>query len=447
MEEKMKPTILVIILAAAAILLFPVNTNRLSLDIEGALSRARENNTNYLISLEEVNRYKHKLRQNLGFLPNMTLQGTRNLDEKLMEIEMPPVYPGEPPQSLTIDFTKNYEFTFQIVQPIFTGGKILYPYKNARLDLKIAKEKSNNSEKDTVLQVKKTFFNILEMKELLKAHREALELAETNYRNINEKFNLGMASKYDLLRAELAVASVKPPLINVEKLLGLSLMNLKFITGIPPETELDIVGTLKYDYKSLEIAELINHALVDRSEIRQLRMEIQKVSNMLRIAYAQFLPDISIIASYSYRADFFKFKEKAWEDYYTINLGINFPIFSQYKRAAQVGELRVMKKIMNLNLTQLKEATQLEIQRLVMTMQEEYQNIRAGLKNIETAKEGLRIAELSYAEGLVTVLELNSSTNDLTKAKVNFFQAVYNYNISAAELEKITGIKIDGGDQ
>lgn len=443
----MKPTILVIILAAAGISLFPGENTGLTLDIEGALRMARENNKNYLISREEVNRYKHKLRQNLGFLPNVTLQGTRNLDEKLMEIQMPPVYPGGPPQSFTIDFTKNYEFTFQVVQPLFAGGKILYPYKNARLDLRIAGEKSDNAEKETTLQVKKTFFNILVMKELLKAHREALELAETNYRNINENYNLGMASKYDLLRAELAVASVKPPILNVEKLLELSLMNLKFMTGIPPETELDIVGTLTYDYRPLELAELVDHALTDRSEIRQMRMEMQKVSNLLRIAYGQFLPDISIIASYSYRADFFKLKGNAWEDYYTVNLGISFPIFTQYKRAAQVGELKVMRKILDLNYAQLKEATQLEIRRLVMTMQEEYQNIRAGLKNMETAKEGLRIAELSYAEGLVSILELNASTNDLTKAKVNFFQAVYNYNIAAAELEKITGIKIEGGDR
>jgi outer membrane protein TolC len=176
-------------------------------------------------------------------------------------------------------------------------------------------------------------------------------------------------------------------------------------------------------------------------------MQMKKTSNLLKMAYGQFLPDISIIASYSYRSDFFHFGKNNWDSYYTINLGISFPIFLGFKRSAQVGEMKVMKKILNLNYKQLKETTKLQIHELYMTIQQEYENIQAGLKNIETAEEGVRIAELTYHEGLISVLELNASTNDLTKAKVNFLQAVYNYNIAAAEIEKISGIKIDGGNE
>lgn len=442
----MKIFILMIVLIAPGLLLFPGDTVE-TMDIQNAVKRALENNKRLLISREEVNQYKYKLRQNLGFLPNVTLEGTKNLDEKLMQIEMPPPYPGAPPQVFSLDFTKNYEFTFQVAQPLFAGGKILYSYKNARLDLRIAREKNTNTQKDVVLQVKKVFFNILVMKELLKAHNDALRVAETNYRNINEKFELGMASKYDLLRAELAVASIKPNILNVQKLLNLSLLNLKFITGFPADTPIKVVGDLDYTRQPLETAGLVKHALTNRSEIRQMQMQIEKTTNLLRMSYGQFLPDISLIAAYSYRADFFNLKKNNWEDYYTVNLGIRFPIFQQLKRSARVGELNVMKKILNLNYRQLKEATELEVRKLVLTMEEEYQNIRTGLKNIETAKEGQRIAELTYNEGLISILELNTSTNDLTKAKVNFFQAVYNYNIAAAELEKISGVNIQNGGQ
>ncbi len=443
-EEELKIFILVIALTAAGTLPIEGDTP-VTLDIQNAIKRARENNKTLLISQEEIKQYKYKLRQNLGFLPNVTLEGSKNLDEKLMEIEMPPPFPGAPPQVFSIDFTKNYEFTLQVAQPLFAGGKILYSYKNARLDLRIAREKNKNTEKDVTLQVKKVFFNILVMKELLKAHNDALRAAETNYRNIKENLELGMASKYDLLRAELAVASVKPNILKVQKLMELSLLNLKFMTGFPADTPLEITGNLDYTKQPLEMAGLVEHALVNRSEIRQMQMEIQKASNLLRMAYGQFLPDVSLIAAYSYRADFFNLRKNNWEDYYTVNLGIRFPIFQQFKRAARVGEFKVMKKILNLNYRQLKEATELEVRKLVMTMEEEYQNIRAGLKNIETAKEGLRIAELTYNEGLISILELNTSTTDLTKAKVNFFQAVYNYNIAAAELEKISGVNLKNG--
>lgn len=420
---------------------------QIRLTMDKAIDLALKNNKNYLISREEVKQYKYRLRQNLGFLPDVTLEGSKNLDEKLMELEMPPAFPGAPPQVVTIDFTKNYEFTLQVVQPVFAGGKILFSYKNAKLDLDIAREKQENARADVILQVKKGFLNILVLKELLKAHNEALQLAETTYRNVNENYNLGMASKYDLLRAELAVASIKPALLNVQKLLRLAILNIKFMTGIPGTTKIETEGELSYSKQSLDLAHLIQKSLAHRFELHQLETEMKKTSNLLLMAYGSFLPNISLVAAYSYRSDYFRFGKDAWEDYYTINLGISFPIFNRMRRSAQVGELKVMKKILALNYDRLKDATKLEIEKLYLTLREEYQNIRAGLKNMETAEEGVRIAKLNYNEGLISILELNASLNELTKARVAFFQAVYNYNIAAAEIEKISGIKINGGGE
>lgn len=445
----MKKTLIIFILMAFTIL--PAaeperEPGKLELTIDKAIELALENNKNYLASKEGVKRYKHKLRQQLGFLPSVTLQGTRNVDEKLMEIEIPPFVPGAPPQKTTLDFTRKYEFTLQIVQPLFTGGKIWHNFKNAQLDLEIAKEKHKDAGKEITLMVKKVFFNILVMQELLNAHREALELAETNLRSVDERFKLGMASKYDLLRAELAAAAIKPDLLRIEKHLNLSLFNLKYMTGIPERTAIKIKGELTYTPHQIKEVEFIRQALTNASEVVQMKMQLKKADNLLKIAYGQFLPDISLVASYSYRADAFKFIEKNWENYYTINLAFQFPIFTGLKRSAEVGEIKVMKKILGLNFQQLNDALRLQIKDLCMTIGQEYENIQAGLKNIETAKEGVRIARLNYDEGLISILELNSSITELTRAKVQFLQAVYNYNIAAAQLEKISGMTIDRGD-
>lgn len=418
---------------------------KMDLTLEQAIELALKNNNNYLISQEEVKQYKYRLKQNLGFLPQVTVQGSKNLDEKLMVLEMPAMVPGGEPQRISLDFTKDYEFTLQIVQPVFTGGKIWHAYQNARWDLKISREKERNARDELILNVKKLYSNILVMQELLKAHQEALDLAENNHRNVKERFELGMVSQYDLLRAELNVSSIKPNILNVRKLLDLSLFNLKIMLALPENTEPVIRGELGYHPHQLEISELVQAALQNRSEIKQMEMEARKVNNLLKIAYAQFIPDFSIIASYSYRSDLFRLTKDNWEDFYTINLGISFPIFTGFKRSAQVGELKVMKKTLKMRSRELDDATRLQVQNLVLTMRQEYENIQTGEKNIETAEEGVRIAELNYQEGMISILELNVSYNELTKAKVTYLQAVYNYNIALAELEKIAGVQINGG--
>jgi outer membrane protein len=420
-------------------------TAPMDLTVEQAIKLALTNNPAYQVSQLEVKQYRYRLMQNFGFLPEVSLQGSKILDEKLMTIEIPPLYPGGEASSVSMRFTKNYAFSFQIVQPIFTGGKIFFNYKNAELDLRLAKEKENNSQADTILNVRKMFYNIQIMQELLKAHNEAFSLAESNYNNVKKSFDLGMVSQYDLLRAELAFSATRPDVLRVENLLETSLMGLKLMLGLPTTQEISLQGELGYQQLQLELVKLLQNSLKSRSELRQLQMQKQKIDNLLKITWAQYIPNFSLVASYSYQSDLFNFNKGNWDNYYNISLGVSFPIFTGLKRSAQVGEMNVLKKIMDLNVKQLSDATRLEVESGYRTISQEYENIQMGLKNMESAKEGVRIAELNYREGMITILELNSSYNELTRAKVNYLQALYNYNIAIAEIEKITGINLNGG--
>jgi outer membrane protein len=420
-------------------------TTPMDLTVDQAIKLALTNNPAYQVTQQEVRQYRYRLLQNFGFLPEVTLQGSKILDEKLMTIEIPPLYPGGEASSVSMRFTKNYAFSFQVVQPVFTGGKIYFNYKNAELDLRLAKEKEKNSRADTILNVRKMFYNIQILQELLQAHNEAFSLAESNFNNVKKSFDLGMVSKYDLLRSELAFSATRPDVLRVENLLETSILGLKLMLGLPGTQEIRLQGELGYKQLQLELVNLLQGSLKNRSELLQMQMQKQKIDNLLKITWAQYIPNFSLVASYSYQSDNFNFTKNNWDNYYNISMGVSFPIFTGLKRSAQVGEMRVLQKIMDLNVKQLSDANRLEIESKYRTINQEYENIQLGLKNVESAKEGVRIAELNYHEGMITILELNSSYNELTRAKVNYLQALYNYNIAIAELEKITGINLNGG--
>ncbi len=423
----------------------PAEQPTLELTLAQAVERALENSKTYQVSQLEVQGARQRLLGNLGFLPQVTLSGSKNLKEKLMTIVMPPFYPGGEEQSFSLDFTMNYEYSLTVVQPVFTGGKIGLNAKNAQLDVRIARERERDSRQETVLHARRAFYNIQVLGELLKAHQEALLLAENSQADIRHSFEQGMASQYDLLRAELAVRSARPAITQAETLLQVSWLGFKQLLGIPETQPVLLVGELGSDKVGLDLDGLIDRALAGRSEIVQLELARRKVVNLQKMAWAQFLPDFSIVASYNYRANRFSLRGRNWENYYTINLGVSWPIFTGLKRSAQVGEMHVARRIAELNLRQLQDATRLEIQAKYLTAKQEYENILLGQQNVETAREGVRIAELSYQEGVITQLELNSSHSELTRARVGYLQALYNYHIVLAELEKLAGIDLFGG--
>jgi outer membrane protein TolC len=52
----------------------------------------------------------------------------------------------------------------------------------------------------------------------------------------------------------------------------------------------------------------------------------------------------------------------------------------------------------------------------------------------------LRIAEINFAEGMITTLDVSSVQAALTQAKTNYSQALYDYVMSLAQLDKAMGV-------
>ncbi len=417
----------------------------IDLSLEKAIDLALNNDFSYRISRKQVDIYRQRLK-NIGFLPQVTLDGYKNLDEKLQILEIPS-FTGGDPQQVSLDFTKNYEFTLQILQPIFTGGKAYLGFRNSLIDLKSSKEQLAESREETILRVKKSFFNILVMQEYLKAQREARDLMEKNLQNVRQSFELGLVSQYDLLRAQLSASSIIPEVSRAQNQYEIAVLSLKNILQLPEDVEPKIIGKLSVPEFDSSLDKLLGMGLQNRFELRQIDFEKQKLANLLKIAYGQYLPSVSLVASYSYRSDFFNFHKGNWENNYSINLAVSFPIFPGLSRNAQVGELRVSRKIMDLNKQMLSSATRLEVENRYKTIKQEFDNINQAQKNLELAGEGVRIAELNYSEGMISILELNTSFNELTNARVALLQALFNCNINIAELEKLVGIQYRGGEK
>ena len=59
---------------------------------------------------------------------------------------------------------------------------------------------------------------------------------------------------------------------------------------------------------------------------------------------------------------------------------------------------------------------------------------------MEQAEESLRIADLNFAEGLITILDIGQAQTALTQARVNYSQALFNYVIALAEVDRVTGV-------
>jgi outer membrane protein TolC len=94
----------------------------------------------------------------------------------------------------------------------------------------------------------------------------------------------------------------------------------------------------------------------------------------------------------------------------------------------------------------LEEAVKLEVQQSVLNLRQARESLLSQERNIEEAQEAVRIAELNFAEGLATNLDVSSAQVALSQARTNHAQALYDYALALAELEKAAGVSQDKYD-
>ncbi len=419
---------------------FGHSEEKLVLTLEDCLSRALSQNPSYLAMTEREGGARAMVREAASrFLPSLNAQGTDILDKKVFVLEFPSLIPGQPPQRVPIDFSKTYQMTLSFSLPLFTGGRLISGYKQANYNLQATRESIRQSRIATVYEVKKTVYGYLLARQFADVAEEAVALAEKHHTNVKNLFEVGMASKFDLLRSEVQAANLKPQLIRARNSLSVTELALKTLIGLDLSRPIEVRGEMTYRPFEGSLDDLVARAIERRPEIGQLDYQNRIAGEMFKMARAENLPALAVGGAYNYWSNRFNFARNNWESYYSINLVLTVPIFNGFAAQARMAQSRALMRELELSRKGLVEAVKLEVNQALLNLKQARETLLSQEKNVEEAQEAVRIAELNYSEGLATTLDVSTAQVALSQAKTNYSQALYDCVISLAELEKAVG--------
>lgn len=418
---------------------------KLQLTLDDCLKLALEQNPFYLSTLEKENEARAQLhRAASGFLPSINAQGTDILDKKVFTVEIPPMVPGGQPQRVKFDFTRTYQMSLTFSFPLFTGGRLTSGYRQASYNYQATQESIKQARQETILNVKQAFYGYLLARKFLEVAEESVSLAEKHLKNVRNLVEVGMATKFDLLRAEVQLANLQPQLIRARNGLQMSELALKNLLGLDLDQPIEIKGELAYQEVQINPEEARQKALLNRPEIHQLAYQRQMAGEMIKLARASDLPTVAIGGQLNYWSNYLNFRKNNWENYYTISLALNIPIFNGFAGQAQAAQARALARELDYSIKGLTEAIKLEVDQAILNYQQAREALLSQQKNVEQAAEAVRLAELNFSEGLATTLDVTTAQVALSQARTNYAQALYECLIALANLEKATGESISG---
>jgi outer membrane protein TolC len=414
------------------------------LTLDDAVSLGLQNDEKYLMAKEDLERASGQIREAWsGALPRIDFTGRymRNIELPEIVVELPEDAGGD--QTFKMGTNHDYSLALRLTQPIYLGGKIGGGLKVARYYESYAKQKLLQAQHDVVYEIKEEFFMAKLAGDAVRVYDDAVDAAELNYGNVKKLFDQGMASQFDLLRAEVELANLRPQLLKAGNDSEIAEINLKNRLGISDAEEI----TLSYEFDPADLSENLDlesslaYALENHPAISQQQYAVKSYDKLIGITKADRMPQLELRSTFDYinQTNTFSPPGDSWTKSWSASLVLSFPLFDGREVSGRVMQARADYNQARLLEQQIEENVLLAVRSAYASWQEAIASIQSQKRTIAQAEEGLRIANLRYENGVGTQLEVLAAQTANTQAKVNYINAVYDYELAVAGFLRATG--------
>lgn len=326
------------------------------------------------------------------------------------------------------------ESGFFLDQLIYDFGRTSNTVKSTKALLKSRKFDRESTEDDIILSTIIGYYTVLSENHIALAmdkkvieHEKRLEQAEGFYKS-------GRVTQIDITKAEVNLGNAKLEQIQAKNNLEVAKVNLQTTMGL----EYDSFGYELDDSADLtvipyQVEESIVQALGTRPELKSL--EAQKVAMKANVdaSKREFYPEVFGRTAY-------RFEGKGAETPgFIAGVGVRFPIFEGFSRFAKVEDSRANLKRTNAELRSTKAGIVSQIKHLHLDLEFAKQNIAVTKRTRDSAEQSLNLATERYNLGRASSVELAEAEALFAISNAQYMQAIYNYNINVARLERATG--------
>lgn len=325
----------------------------------------------------------------------------------------------------------------QLTKPLFLFGKKRDAILASRKQRDVKGLDVDLARLDLVASVKVMFFNFLLMKEVVKVQEEALRQAEAHLAAAKSRFEVGVAPKFDVIRANVEVTSAQEALTTAKKGLELTRMAFNNLLGLSVDRPTDVEAEGAYGLIALNALEYyVGLAMENRPEVKQITIGKELAKTGMRLS--RMLPSVGFTGMwtpYSRGSGFGS--EHTWR----VIVGAEVPLFDNGLSRARVRQAGRAYDKLELTEIDLKEGITLQVKQAYLTVDEARRRLDSSKDVLAMADEAYRMADVGFKEGVTTSIDLLDAEHGLTQAKLNSAKADFDYEIALSQLALSCGLE------
>jgi len=334
----------------------------------------------------------------------------------------------------------NWNVDLVLTQPIFKGGAIWAGIRGAQLLAYAADEQVDATVQDVVYNTRRQYYDVLLARELTSVSEGDLELANVHLEDVRKKKAAGVVSQYDVLRARVEVSNVEAELIERQNDFHLAMTTLLKTMGVSQESKVRLTDRLDYAPIAYELDTAVEAAFHERPEILRAELTVRQNREIVREAWAGFLPRIDGVLTETYaRPDPHNPAKNHWGDSWEAAVVLSWPIFDGLASVGRVRQAKADLRRAAIELAEAEEQVLLDVKQALFNLEDADKFVQSQADNLERATEGLRLAKAGYDAGVNTELEMLDARQALSETQARYYEAVHRHETAKIDLDRATG--------
>ncbi|MBF0495205.1 MAG: TolC family protein [Deltaproteobacteria bacterium] len=331
--------------------------------------------------------------------------------------------------------TETYTEAFYLKQNIYDFGKTAGAVEAAGWNQAAAGHTLVITRQDIAFRVKAAYYLLLAAEKQVAAAGETVVAREAVFRQAQEYFNQGVKAKVDVARAEANLYAAETVLIRAKNNLKLAQVELANAMGMPALEDRPLIEPAHTSIAVPEQSRVQQEALANRAELKRFQALTNSAAATLKTARSGYLPTISGTASVGYADKDFPPGGDVW----AVGLNMTVPLFSGFSTVEQEKEaaasLRAVSAQQNNQVLQITK----EVESAWLGVKEATARIASTDKELTAARENQMLAMGRYQEGVGHIIEATDAQSQALEAETAHIQAVYDYYITLARLDRAVG--------
>ena len=330
-------------------------------------------------------------------------------------------------------------------QILYSGGKVGTGIEIAKSAKHVSEIALDNKKAEVRYNVEKAFNQLIFMDSSIVILEESIKLTQSYVDLAVNNQKSGLGTELDVIRAQLQLDELKSSLEKTNKTRVVARNNLLLTMGLPFEADVQFQGTLRSPDENLPLPDTsMANVKKRRKELAQLEESEKIQSKLIDIEKGDYHPMVVLVGGLKYANNQNSIKDwdapdwdKNINKYIALNATMN--LFNGMQTREKVTQAKSSLRSTQIQKESAERGFRLQIESCVNDLNDAEQQLGIKKRSVELAQKNQELTEASYTLGKETQLNLLEATMKLRSAKLNYMEAVLNWNNAYNALLQATG--------